>query len=97
LCLWSVFFAIVLNEKCENLGWLEWRWLGVFIAPTTISVVAVDGHTGHDTIHCLVNATSTDRWGLELLIFEVFGPLAALDSLVAPRTVQCVLTLQTDF
>jgi hypothetical protein len=28
------------------LGWLEWCWLGVFIAPTTIPVVAVDGHTG---------------------------------------------------
>jgi hypothetical protein len=28
------------------LGWLEWWWLGVFIAPTTILVVAVDGHTG---------------------------------------------------
>jgi hypothetical protein len=31
LCLWSVFFALVLNEKSEKLGWLEWRWLGVFI------------------------------------------------------------------
>jgi hypothetical protein len=28
------------------LGWLEWWWLGVFIAPTTIPVVVVDGHTG---------------------------------------------------
>jgi hypothetical protein len=39
-------FALVLNEKCRRLGWLEWRWLGVFIAPTTIPTVAVDGHTG---------------------------------------------------
>jgi hypothetical protein len=36
-------FAQVLNEKVGNLGWLEWWWLGVFIAPTTIPV---DGHTG---------------------------------------------------
>ena len=28
------------------LGWLEWWWLGVFIAPSTILVVAIDGHTG---------------------------------------------------
>jgi hypothetical protein len=27
------------------LGWLEWWWSGVFIAPTTIPAVAVDGHT----------------------------------------------------
>jgi hypothetical protein len=46
LCLWSVFFALVLNKESENLGLLEWWWLGVFIAPTTILVVAVDGHTG---------------------------------------------------
>jgi hypothetical protein len=38
-------FALVLNEKCRRLGWLEWWWLGVFIAPTTIPVVVVDGHT----------------------------------------------------
>jgi hypothetical protein len=35
-----------LNEESGMLGWLEWWWLGVFIAPTTILVVAVDGHTG---------------------------------------------------
>jgi hypothetical protein len=39
-------FALVLNEKCRSLGWLEWWWLGVFIAPSTIPVVVVDGHTG---------------------------------------------------
>jgi hypothetical protein len=27
------------------LGLLEWWWLGVFIAQTTIPVVDVDGHT----------------------------------------------------
>jgi hypothetical protein len=39
-------FALVLNEEVAMLGWLEWWWSGVFIASTTIPVVAVDGHTG---------------------------------------------------
>jgi hypothetical protein len=30
----------------RKLGWLEWWCLGVFIDPTTILVVVVDGHTG---------------------------------------------------
>ena len=38
-----------------------------------------------------------DHWGLELLTVEVYCLLVALDSLVAHRTVWCVLTLQTDF
>jgi hypothetical protein len=42
----SVFFALVLNGEVAMLGWLEWRWLGVFIAPTTIPAIAIDGHTG---------------------------------------------------
>jgi hypothetical protein len=43
-CVFGVFaFALVLNEKYRMLGWLEWRWLGVFIAPTTILVITVDG------------------------------------------------------
>jgi hypothetical protein len=50
--------------------------------------------TRYSTVHCPVSATSVDRWGLELLTVEVFCPLAASDSLVAHRTVQCVLTLQ---
>jgi hypothetical protein len=32
-----------MNVKFRKLGWLEWRWLGVFIAPTTILAVAGDG------------------------------------------------------
>jgi hypothetical protein len=39
-------FALVLNVKGKKHGWLEWWWLGVFIAPTTIPAVAVDGCTG---------------------------------------------------
>jgi hypothetical protein len=42
----------------------------VFIAPTTNIVVLSTGapdspvHTEHSTVHCLVPATSADRWGL---------------------------------
>jgi hypothetical protein len=32
LCLGVLHFALVLNEEYWILGWLEWRWLGVFIA-----------------------------------------------------------------
>jgi hypothetical protein len=39
MCLWSVFFALVLKVESGKLGWLEWWWLGVFIAPTTILAV----------------------------------------------------------
>jgi hypothetical protein len=43
--------------------------------------------TGHYTIHCLVHATSADRWGLELLTVEVVYPCGAPDNRVAHRTV----------
>jgi hypothetical protein len=43
MCLGVNAIALVLNVKFRKLGWLEWRWLGVFIAPTTILVVAGDG------------------------------------------------------
>jgi hypothetical protein len=32
LCLRVKSIALVLNAMCGMLGWLEWRWLGVFIA-----------------------------------------------------------------
>jgi hypothetical protein len=42
--------------KFRKLGWIEWRWLGVFIAPTTILVIVVDGTPDslvvHRTGHC---------------------------------------------
>jgi hypothetical protein len=74
-------FALAMNVKFRKLGWLEWRWLGVFIAPTTILAVAVDGAPDSP-----VRATSAHRWGSERLTFEVFCPLAAPDSPVAHRT-----------
>jgi hypothetical protein len=52
-----------MNVKFRKLGWLEreclwletnqleWRWLGVFIAPTTILAVAVDGALDSPVVH----------------------------------------------
>ena len=42
MCLGVNAIAPVLNVNFRKLGWLEWRWLGVFIAPTTILAVAGD-------------------------------------------------------
>jgi hypothetical protein len=44
-------FALVLNVEFKKLGWLEWWWLGVFIAPTTILAVAVDGTPDSPMVH----------------------------------------------
>jgi hypothetical protein len=94
-CVFGVFaFALVLNEKCRRLGWLEWWWLGVFIAPTTIPAIAVDGHTRQSggapdmtlfTIRCLPRQQIVGVWsGWPLKSFV----------LLLHRTVRCVLTLQ---
>ena len=72
-------------RKLQCLDGLNGGGWEVFIAPTTIPVVAVDGHTGHSTVHCPVSATSADHWGLKLLTIEVFCPFVALDSLVRPN------------
>jgi hypothetical protein len=74
-------------------GWV------VFIAPTNILVVVwvlclwahrtVRWRTRHITVHCLVRATSADRWDLELLTVEVAWPFGAPDSPVAHRTQHC--------
>jgi hypothetical protein len=59
----------------ESLDGIEWWWLGVFIAPTTILAIGCrflstgtpdsPVRTGHTTVHFLVPATSADHWGLE--------------------------------
>jgi hypothetical protein len=41
LCLGVKSRALVLNANCWKLGFLEWWWLGVFIAPTTKPTVGV--------------------------------------------------------
>jgi hypothetical protein len=39
-CVFGMYsFALVLSVESEKLGCLEWWWLGIFIAPTTILVV----------------------------------------------------------
>jgi hypothetical protein len=44
-------FVVAMNVKFRKLGWLEWWWLGVFIATTTIPAVAVHGHTRQSVVH----------------------------------------------
>jgi hypothetical protein len=76
MCLGVNAIALVLNVNFRKLGWLEWRWLGVFIAPTTILAVVVDGAPDspvvHRTGHCslsgvchvstLLGFGAVDRW-----------------------------------
>jgi hypothetical protein len=49
----------------KNLDGLNGGGWEVFIAPTTILAIVVDGCTGQGTFHCPVRATSVDRWRLE--------------------------------
>jgi hypothetical protein len=87
-CVFGVFaFALVLNEKCRRLGWLEWWWLGGIYSPNHYSSCCcrwahqtIRWCTGRGTVHCPVHATSVDRWGLEWLTIEVICPLVAPDS-----------------
>jgi hypothetical protein len=51
LCFWSIAFALLLNVNFRKVGWLEWMWLGVFIAPTTILAVAIDGTPDSPVVH----------------------------------------------
>jgi hypothetical protein len=91
-------------ESLDDLNGGGWR---VFIAPTTILAVGcsvcrwahrtVRLRTGHNTVQCLVRATSADGWGLELLTVEVVCPFGAPDSPLAHRTVRYNLTPQTVF
>jgi hypothetical protein len=64
-------FALVLNGEVAMLGWLEWWWLGVFIASTTIPAVPVDGHTGQSggapdttlfTVWCVPRQLTVGVW-----------------------------------
>jgi hypothetical protein len=59
------------------LGLLEWRWLGVFISPTTIPAVAVDGHTeqsgGTSDTHCSLSGTCHVSRVIPKLVSHVKG------------------------
>jgi hypothetical protein len=53
LCLGVKSRALVLNAMCWKLGCLEWWWLGVFIAPTTKTVVGEGYYRwAHRTVRC---------------------------------------------
>jgi hypothetical protein len=102
MCLWSVFFSLVLNEESGILGWFEWWWLGCIYSPNHYSSRwltlyrwahrIVWSCTGHNTIHYPVRDTLSDRWGLEQLMVEVVCPFATLDSPVPYQTVRCDLS-----
>jgi hypothetical protein len=102
MCLWSVFFALVLSIESGKLGLLEWWWLGgiyslnhyssCWLSSMSMGTPDSPVHTGHSTVQCPVRATLADRWGLELLNVEVVCPCGAPDSLVAHQTVWCDLT-----
>jgi hypothetical protein len=71
MCLGVNAFALVLNVEFRKLVWPKWWWLGVFIAPTTIPVVVVDGQTGQSggapdmtlfTIQCLPRQQTVGVW-----------------------------------
>jgi hypothetical protein len=50
-----IALALVLNEMSEKLGCLEWRWLGVFIAPTTKPTVGeAVCRWAHRTVWCTI-------------------------------------------
>jgi hypothetical protein len=57
MCLWSVFFALVLNEESGMLFLLEWWWLGGNYSPnyysshwlTSISMGTPDSPVVHQT------------------------------------------------
>jgi hypothetical protein len=64
-CVFGVFaFAFVLNVDFRKLGWLERRWLGVFIAPTSILAIAVDGTPDMTlfTVRCLPCQQTIGVW-----------------------------------
>jgi hypothetical protein len=76
MCLWNEFFALVLSVESGKLGCIEWWWLGGIYSLTTILAVgcsflstgAPDSpvRTGHNTVHCLVPATSVAHWSRPL-------------------------------
>jgi hypothetical protein len=60
MCLWSVFFALVLNEESGMLGWLEWWWFRGIYSPnhysscwlTALSMDTPDSLVVHRTQQC---------------------------------------------
>jgi hypothetical protein len=85
--------------RVESLDALNSGGWGVFIAPNIILAIgcsflstgAPDSpvRIGHPTVHCMVPATSADRWGLEQSTVEFACPYGTLDSPVRPDVADC--------
>jgi hypothetical protein len=91
MCLWVNAIALVLNVKFRKLGWLEWRWLGVFIAPTTILAIAIDGAPDssvvHRTWHCSLSGACHVSTPLGFGAVDRWSPLSS--SCTGQGTVHC--------
>jgi hypothetical protein len=59
--------------------------------------LSVDGHTGHDTVYCLVSATSVVHWSMKQSIVGSVYPCDVPDSLVAHWIVRCDLIVADGF
>jgi hypothetical protein len=98
MCLWNEFFTLVLSVESRKLGYLEWWWLGVFIAPTTILAVGwAFCRWAHRTVRCapdtklfivrcLPRQPTVGVWSSRPLTLPI---------LVAHRTIRCDLTSLT--
>jgi hypothetical protein len=62
------------------------RWLLYLSTGTPDSPV----RTGHSTVHCVVRATSADRWGLEQSTVDFVCPCGALDSSMRVDIADCL-------
>jgi hypothetical protein len=107
MCLWSVFFALVLNEESGMLGLLEWWWLGGIYSPNhyfscwliALSMGTPDSPVVHQTLHCSLSGEChvSRPLGFRAVDVDVVCPFAAPDSPVAHRTVRCNLSSRTVF
>jgi hypothetical protein len=85
MCLGVKSFALAMNVEFRKLGWLEWRWLRVFITPTTILAIAVDGAPDSPVVyrtgHCSLSGAChvSTPLGLERLTIEVLCLVVASD------------------
>jgi hypothetical protein len=76
LCLWNVFFALVLSVESGKLGCIEWRWLEGIYSPNhnsshwlcSLSTGTPDSpvRTVHGTVQCSVPAMSVAHWSWPL-------------------------------
>jgi hypothetical protein len=90
-----------MNVKFRKLGWLEWRWLGVFIASNHFLDVGCRWHTGQSygapdmvlfTVRCLTRQQTIRVWsGCPLKSFVL---LLHREVRYHNRHVRCVLTSQ---